>query len=218
MKDIRKENSMKEIAEKIEYIDISILKKSNKNPRKIKNRAFYRLIESIKKDPKFLELRPILVDENYEIYAGNQRYAACLMLNWKEVPIVKTIGLTEEQKKERMLRDNLHAGEFDFQILKDDFDNDMVKDVFDDPDVFSSLEEKEEEKAFTESKLVEQMELKNFESHDYIVFAFNDIRDYLFVLQKMGIGKVDGSLSPKTKKIGIGRVVDGKSLARLLSN
>lgn len=209
----------KEITEKIEYVDVALLKKCNKNPRKIKNRAFYRLIESIKKDPKFLELRPILVDENYEIYAGNQRYAACLMLNWKEVPVVKTAGLTPGQKKERMLRDNLHAGEFDFQMLKDDFDNDMVKDIFDDPDVFNILDEKkEEEKVFSDAKLVEQMELKNFESHDYLVFAFNDIRDYLFVLQKLGIGKVDGSLSPKTKKIGIGRVVDGKSLARLLAD
>ncbi len=204
--------------EKVEYVSVSTLKKHNKNPRVIKNRNFHLLMESIKKDPKFLEARPILCDEDMIIYAGNQRYQACLTLGWKEVPVIITRGLSEEQKKERMLRDNLHSGEFDINILYNDFDNDLVKSVFDDDKIFEDLIGKEPEPQIDDTRVFEEMELKNFESHDYLVFAFSDYRDFLIALQKLNIGKVNACFSPKGKKIGIGRVLDGKILVGLIGS
>lgn len=202
------------VKNQIEYIDVSLLKKSNKNPRTIKNKEFSMLCESIKNDPSFMELRPLLVDENNEIYAGNQRFNACLTLGWKKVPIIKTVGLTKEQKEERMLKDNLHSGEFDLAILHDEFNNELVKCLMGE-NVFDDLVEKDEFKV-TDEKYIEDMELKNFENHDYVVFAFDDIRDFLFILEKFGISNVNCSFSPKSKKIGLGRVLNGKLLVDIL--
>lgn len=204
---------MTTVENNVQYVPVSLLKKCNTNPRVIKNRRFSKLCDSIKNDPKFLEMRPILCNKDYEIYAGNQRYAACVILGWKEVPCIVS-DVSEEQRQARMLKDNLHAGEFDFQILHDKYDNNLVKDEFDDEKVFDILEDKEEKPK--ESRYAESMELKNFESHDYIVFAFDDSRDYINILQKLGIGKVDSSFSPKLSKIGIGRVLNGKVLADIL--
>lgn len=205
---------MKEITDKIQYVPVSLLKKNNKNPRIVKNAKFAKLCESIKKDPLFLELRPILCDKNYEIYAGNQRFSACVVLGYKEVPCIVS-DVDQKTKERRIIEDNLHAGEFDYVSLKDDFDEELLKDLFDDEKLF---EEEKKEEVVADSKYVESMELKNFESYDYIVFAFNDSRDYLNVCQKLGIGRVDASFSPKIKKIGMGRVVDGKTLAGLVRN
>lgn len=206
---------MSKIENKVEYVNIDLLKKNPKNPRNIKPRKLSKLIESIKNDPKFLELRPILVDENYEIYAGNQRYQACVILNYKEVPIIMTKGISKELKEERMLKDNLHSGEFDFEKLKDEFDNEQVKYIFDDEEVFENLKEKVKEDE-TDKQLIKDMELKNFESYDYLVFCFNDVRDFLYALNKFGIGKVNCSYSEKKQKIGIGRVIDGKELVKII--
>ena len=204
-----------EVQDKVEYMDVSVLKKSNKNPRVIKNQQFSMLCDSIKEDPKFMELRPILVDEHNCIYAGNQRYQACITMGWKKVPVIKTFGLTDEMKEERMLKDNLHSGDFDLLMLRDNFDNEMVKNLMGD-DIFKDIEDEEDKVNVIDEKYIEEMELKNFENHDYIVFAFEDLRDFLFILQQFGIEKVNSSFSPKTKKIGIGRVINGKRLVDVI--
>src|SRR5947208_3030079 len=48
-------------------------------------------------------------------------------------------------------------------------------------------------------------------SPSYLVFMFKDIRDWLRVLQLLKVAKVDFSISRKSQKIGIGRVINGKT-------
>ena len=64
-----------------------------------------------------LKLRPIIVDENNIILGGNMRYKACQELNFKEVYILKAKDLTEEQKQEFIIKDNVGFGEWDWDIL-----------------------------------------------------------------------------------------------------
>ncbi len=59
---------------------------------------------------------------------------------------------------------------------------------------------------------IPKMELQAFEHYDYLVFMFKDIRDWLRVLQLLKVTKVDFSISRKSQKIGIGRVINGKTL------
>lgn len=59
---------------------------------------------------------------------------------------------------------------------------------------------------------IPQMELQAFEHYDYLMFMFQDIRDWLRVIQLLNITKVNFSISRKTQKIGIGRVINGKRL------
>src|SRR5436190_1123715 len=72
-----------------------------------------------------------------------------------------------------------------------------------------------DEKPEDDIETIPRMECQAFEHHDYLVFMFHDLRDWMLVLQLMGVKEVDYSITRKTKKIGIGRVLHGKRLIEL---
>lgn len=47
------------------------------------------------------------------------------------------------------------------------------------------------------------------------MLLFHDLRDWMLALQLIGVPEVDYSITRKTKKIGIGRVLHGKRLIEL---
>ena len=196
----------------IEKVPVGKLVKSDINPRTIKPQEFRALCESIKTDPAFMECRPILCDENYVIYAGHQRLEACKVLGWTEVPVIVTPGLTDDEKKRRMLIDNKNNGEFVAQKLLDNFEKVVVEDILG-SDIFKTLEVKEKEFNPDKLKLYDQMEIKGFENYDYLVFIFKNLPDFQNACQKFGVEKVDTAMvRGKTQRIGIGRVLDGRKL------
>lgn len=96
-----------------------------KNPRMIRDERFANLCESIKSRPKFMALKPIVVDENNVILAGNMRCRALRALGYKSVPaawVRKISDLTPEEKKAFIPLDNNEWGEFDFDILANEYD------------------------------------------------------------------------------------------------
>lgn len=105
-------------------IKLSQIKRSEKNPRKISKNNLQKLKKSISNFKEMMEMRPMVVDENWQILGGNQRYQALLELEYDEIPenwVIRKEGLTEEQKKEFLIRDNTHYGDWDFDILQSDF-------------------------------------------------------------------------------------------------
>jgi len=69
-----------------------------------------------------MEARPIIVDETGLILGGNMRYKVLQHMGYKEVQDswVKHISdLTEDQKKEFVIKDNISFGEWDFEVLED---------------------------------------------------------------------------------------------------
>jgi hypothetical protein len=96
---------------------------NDSNPRLIKDNKFRKLVKSIKDFPQMLELRPIVVDENMIILGGNMRFKACQEAGLKEVWIDVAEGLTEEQKKEFIVKDNVGFGEWDWDMLGNEWDN-----------------------------------------------------------------------------------------------
>ena len=68
-----------------------------------------------------LELRPIVVDENKIILGGNMRYKACIEAGLKEIPIKIATGLNDQQKQEFIVKDNVNFGEWDWDILGNDW-------------------------------------------------------------------------------------------------
>jgi len=98
------------------------------NPRIIKDDKFKKLVQSIKDFPKMLEIRPIVVDENNIILGGNMRFKACIEAGLKEVFIIKANDLTEEQKHEFIVKDNVGFGEWDWDILANEWDTDKLQD------------------------------------------------------------------------------------------
>ena len=90
------------------------------NPRIIKDDKFLKLVQSIKEFPEMLELRPIVIDENNMVLGGNMRLKACIEAGLKDVP-VKVAALTEEQKKEFIIKDNVGFGEWNWDDLANEW-------------------------------------------------------------------------------------------------
>jgi len=87
------------------------------NPRIIKDVKFKKLVKSIQEFPQMLELRPIVVDGNMVVLGGNMRLKACIAAGLKEVPIIVADQLTDAQKGEFIIKDNVGFGEWDWDLL-----------------------------------------------------------------------------------------------------
>ena len=95
---------------------------NEKNPRYIRDPKFNKLVTSIKEFPQMLEKRPIVVDENMIVLGGNMRLNACKKAGLKEVWIDVAEGWTQEQKNEFIIKDNVGFGEWDWEILANEWD------------------------------------------------------------------------------------------------
>lgn len=112
----------------VSKVKISEVKINPKNPRLIKDDKFKKLVKSIKDFPQMLELRPIVVDENNIVLGGNMRLKACREAGLKEVYIVKAENLTELQKDEFIVKDNVGFGEWDWDMLANGWDAQLLND------------------------------------------------------------------------------------------
>ncbi len=110
----------------IQLIDISQVKPNPNNPRIIKDYRFDKLVKSIQDFPEMLKLRPIVVDNNFMVLGGNMRLKSCEKAGHKKVYVIKADDLTEEQKKEFIIKDNLGYGEWDTDILANEWDNTLL--------------------------------------------------------------------------------------------
>jgi len=102
-------------------VKINTLIKNTDNPRFIKENKFKKLVKSIKEFPEMLEKRPIIVDENMIVLGGNMRLRACKDAGFKEVWIEQVIDWTEKQKREFIIKDNVGFGEWDWDILGNEY-------------------------------------------------------------------------------------------------
>lgn len=110
----------------IELVNIKSIKCNPNNPRVIKDYKFDKLVKSIKVFPEMLKIRPIVTDEDMIVLGGNMRLKACETAGLKEVYIIKASELTEEQKKEFIIKDNVGFGDWDYDILANEWDNTLL--------------------------------------------------------------------------------------------
>jgi site-specific DNA-methyltransferase (adenine-specific) len=101
---------------------ISQIKSNPNNPRICKDHKFKQLVKSIQDFPQMLELRPIVIDENNVVLGGNMRLKACLEAGLTDVPVIHANNLTEEKKKEFIVKDNVGYGEWDWDDLANNWD------------------------------------------------------------------------------------------------
>lgn len=101
------------------------------NPRIIKDTKFQKLVKSIDEFPKMMELRPIIVDSEGMILGGNMRYKALKELGYKEVPdnwIKQANDLTEDEIRRFTIADNVGFGEWDYELLANEWDVQELED------------------------------------------------------------------------------------------
>jgi len=106
-----------------QQVKINKVKGNPNNPRIIKNDKFKKLVKSIQEFPEMLKLRPIVVDEDMMVLGGNMRLKASKDAGLKEVWIEVAEGLTEEQKKEFIVKDNVGFGEWEWDMLANEWDS-----------------------------------------------------------------------------------------------
>jgi hypothetical protein len=146
-------------------LEINKIKSNSKNPRLIKNKKFKILVNSIQRNPTFMKLRPIIIDEDFKIIGGNMRHKVCLhlrkrrvwtdmftkeMANENNIEAEKNgnpIKSYQEYCDEIMIKDNSHNGDWDYDILGNEWDSALLKeygvDVWQDPKEIEEIIEKE---------------------------------------------------------------------------
>ena len=106
---------------KIVKVKISEIKLNESNPRFIKDDKFKKLVKSIKDLPQMLDIRPIVVNKDMMVLGGNMRLKACVEAGLVEVPIIIADNLTKEQEKEFLIKDNVSGGEWDWDMIANEW-------------------------------------------------------------------------------------------------
>ena len=100
---------------------LSEIKQNPTNPRIIKDDKFQKLVTSIKEFPEMLEARPIVVNPDMIVLGGNMRLKAAKAAGLTEAPVY--VATWEESKaKEFIVKDNVGFGEWDWDILANEWD------------------------------------------------------------------------------------------------
>ena len=106
----------------VKLVKIGSVKGNSRNPRFIRDEKFKKLVASLVEFPEMATLRPLVVDETMTVLGGNMRLKAMQELKWKEVPIVVAEGLTDAQKDEFVIKDNVSYGMYDWEMLANEWD------------------------------------------------------------------------------------------------
>ena len=110
----------------IKKVKISEIIANPNNPRVIRDDKFRKLVKSINEFPEMLEIRPIVVNDDMVVLGGNMRLKACKEAGLKEVHIIKASNLSEQQQKEFIIKDNVGYGEWDWDVLANEYDTDEL--------------------------------------------------------------------------------------------
>ena len=106
----------------VQHVSIGSIKPNPSNPRTIRDERFHKLVQSIKDFPEMLELRPIVTDADRVVLGGNMRLKACKAAGLKTVPVVVADHLTESQRREFIVKDNVGFGDWDWGALANEWD------------------------------------------------------------------------------------------------
>lgn len=188
---------------KIEVVELKVseLKTDFGNPRKINKKKLEELEQSLN---DYGDFGLILIDENNNIIAGNQRVAVLKTkdLNTK-VLCKRLVGYTEGELRAINIKDNIHSGEWDLDLLAD-WTADLNLDLGIDLDN-SNVEEKK----------IREMELIHYEKYDYVVIACRNELDYNELTRKLGIAGKKVAVC-KTRKINARAVWYDEMKAQLI--
>ena len=157
------------------------------------------------------------------IVRGHGRLEAALLIGCETIPVDEQDYASEAEELADLLADNRLS---ELAELDEDDLRKVLKSIADaDPNFdieLTGFMEDEIRKLMDDAanpedeiEMIPRMECQAFETHDYLVFMFHDLRDWMQVLQLIGVREVDYSINRRTHKIGLGRVLHGKRLLEL---
>ena len=108
-------------------VKVDAIKSNPKNPRLIKDDKFKKLVKSIKDFPEMATARPIIVNKDMVILGGNMRYKAMIENGYKEVD-VEIVDWSEQKQNEFIIKDNVGFGEWEWEMVANEWDEIELKD------------------------------------------------------------------------------------------
>jgi len=113
---------------------LSEIKANPNNPRLIKDDKFKKLVKSLESFPEMMEKRPIVcvTDSDGKLYplGGNMRLKALKELKYKDIPdswVTMADEWTEEQRREFLIKDNVGFGEWDWDMIANEWDAEQIE-------------------------------------------------------------------------------------------
>lgn len=197
-------------------VKISEVKVNPNNPRLIKDDKFKKLVQSIKDLPEMLEIRPIVVNADMVVLGGNMRLKACKEAGLKEIPIIVADNLTEDQQREFLIKDNVSGGEWDWDMLANEWEAEKLQEWGIDLPIGQQIDELED----GEEILLEQaIQLKP--KREYVVIMcdeenseWDELKQVLELpMVKRGACK---TTSPFEKHTSTQRVINAKDIINAL--
>jgi len=107
-------------------VPIGTIKNNPNNPRVIKGDKFKKLVQSIKDLPEMAEVRPIVVNTDMVVLGGNMRLKAMREAGWKDVPI-EVVDWDEDKQRQFIIKDNVSGGEWDWEMLANEWDTEKLQ-------------------------------------------------------------------------------------------
>lgn len=194
---------------------IKDLKPAEYNPRELTKKQYEDLKNSL---TEFGVVEPVLVNINPNrlniVVGGHQRLRIWSEMGNEEIPCA-VVNLPLEKEKELNIRLNKNGGQWDWDLLANNFDEaDLIDWGFNADDVLKELTEEDAEEE-PEVKFSEYVG----ESNNYVVLTFDNDVDWLsaqthFDLESVHSKRANGK--PWSK--GIGRVVNGAEYLKSLQS
>ena len=104
----------------IKEINIKEIKSNPNNPRVLKDDKFKKLVQSLKDFPEMANVRPIVVNTEMIVLGGNMRLRAMQEAGWKKAP-VQMVDWSVKKQNEFIIKDNVGFGEWDWDILANEW-------------------------------------------------------------------------------------------------
>jgi hypothetical protein len=106
---------------------INKIKSNPNNPRVIKDDKFKKLVQSLKDLPEMAQVRPIVVNQDMIVLGGNMRLKAMKEAGWKEAPVA-VVDWDEDKQRQFIIKDNVGFGEWDWDMLANEWDAESLGD------------------------------------------------------------------------------------------
>lgn len=122
----------------MQTLPIGKIKANPNNPRTIKDDKFFKLVQSLKDLPEMAKVRPVVVNQDMVVLGGNMRLKAMKEAGWKEAP-VEIVDWDEDKQRQFIIKDNVGFGEWDWEMLANEWNAEQLDDwgldipAFDDP-------------------------------------------------------------------------------------
>ena len=164
-------------------LPIAEIKINPKNPRIIKDDKFKKLVQSVTDFPEMADVRPIVVNKDHVVLGGNMRFKAMKEAGWKEVPVT-VVDWSQDKQDEFVIKDNVSGGEWDWDLLANEWDIEQIDSWGLDLPSFISVDGVVDHFREADGDKLESKDDYEGKNSNTLILIFND-SDYMDMIEKL---------------------------------